>query len=374
MESNTKKLLCVIASAVMFTACGSSDSGGSYSNSKSASYAEGASYAADNSAEYYDEDYAEEPRLNDEHSSHNDSNDAADKQKQQAKLIYTGTVHLETLEYDNAVASIKNDMNAYGGFIENSSESSNVSGWYRDDYDGSPDRSLTAVVRIPSENFEAFMNGLANYGQKTYESTNVENVSRRYADNEAQIAALEKEESRLLEMMDSAYTIEDMITVEERLTTVQGQLNSYRTSLSALDSDIRYSTVTIEIKEVHKYTPVKPEKPTFSQRLSEHIQDTGTTFVEVMEGLLFLLIALFPYLVIIGIIVAIVISVRKKHKKKKAEALQAQMQNAQPQTANDPVAVNTAKPADNGETVAVTQPAESKPDDKEKRTPPTYGN
>lgn len=330
MKIKYSHLLCITLAMMMLTSCGSS-SNGSYSSKKADA---GGAYYADASENAMEDAYTDEYEA--------DSSNDTSQEQTSAKLIYTGTVKLETLEYDNAVQSLKKDIGTYGGFIENSSEQSNNSGWYRDDYVSNNDRSLTATVRIPSENFEAFIAGLSNYGQKTYESTNVENVSRQYADNEATIAALEKEEERLLEMMDRAVTIDEMIMVEERLTTVQGQLNGVRTRQSVLDTDIRYSTVTVNIDEVHKYTEIKPEQPTFGQRLTQQIADSGEGFLEFCEGLLFLFIALFPYLVIIGIIVFIVLRVRRKRKQKKAEKLAAQQAQPVPSTQNAPAQEQSA--------------------------------
>ncbi|MBQ5331100.1 MAG: DUF4349 domain-containing protein [Oscillospiraceae bacterium] len=306
MKINFKTLAPLLVCAVMLSSCGSS--GGS--NYSSAPAEKQSAYDAAT------EEYSENEQPEDI-----DSGAAGNENMAAAKMIYTATVNLETLEYDNTVSSVKADIDKYGGFTESSSETANNSGWYRDDYVRSGDRVMDIVVRIPSESFSTFLSGLSSYGQKTFESTNAENVTRRYADNEAEIKALETEEERLLEMMESAETIDEMITVESRLTTVQSTLNKYKSELASLDSSIRFSTVTLHISEVHKYTEVvRVHEPTFPERLWDHITDSGKSFLRVMEGLLYVIIALFPYMVICAVIAAIVITISKKRRAKAPKA------------------------------------------------------
>ena len=320
-----KKILCMSLALIMLTGCGSSGSSAPSDSYKSAaptnSYNSGAvNYAEDTVAMASEECYEDDADYSERGGEMADTSAETPTQtplENTAKMVYTGTVELETLEYDKAVEGIKADIESMGGFVENSAESNTNNRWY---YDKSyiTDRKYTVRARIPSENFNGFIAKLPDYGQKMYESTNAENISRRYADTDAQVKALEKEEARLLDMMESAVTIEDMINVEDRITQVQSQLNSLRSSLASMDTDVRYSTVNVTVTEVHEYTEIvtEPEpEPTFLERLWTQVSDSGKAFLEVLEGLLFFIIAVFPYLVIGGIILFFVL---RHHKKKKA--------------------------------------------------------
>jgi hypothetical protein len=118
-------------------------------------------------------------------------------------------------------------------------------------------------------------------------------------------------------------TIEDMITVQERLSEVQYQLNSLNTTKRTMDTDVAYSYVNISVSEVMEYsqdtTPTKTN--TFLDRLKNTLSDTWTGFLAFLEWLLFLVIRLIPYIIIIGIICYIFRKkIRKslaKHKEKK---------------------------------------------------------
>ncbi|MBR4224427.1 MAG: DUF4349 domain-containing protein [Oscillospiraceae bacterium] len=333
-----KRTLAAVAALMLLTACGSSDSA-SYSSAKQAdayeNYAAEANYetmaamASDeaDAGDYgdYDEDGGD--HYKDTESPKTNVSDASQTQlTTAAKMIYTGTVQLETLQYDDTVAAIKADIESMGGFVETSSEQNDNKRWY---YDKAfvVNRVYTVKARIPSENFTGFVDKIGKYGQKMYESTNAENISRQYADTEAQIKALESELDRLLEMMNSADTIEEMITVEDRVTNVQSQLNTMRSRLSNMDSDVRYSTVNVTVTEVHEYTEVvtepepEPDPPTFFERTGELIAESAKSFLGVLEGLLDVIIVLFPYLLIGGVILFFVIRAHRKKKKARMQAM-----------------------------------------------------
>ena len=177
------------------------------------------------------------------------------------------------------------------------------------------------MVRIPSENYQDFLKSLDGTGKMTNNSMNVTNITRTYYDTQATIKALQIQEKRLLNMMEEANTIEDMITVEKRLTEVQTELNQYKNALSSMDTEVAYSTVTMNISEVMEYKEETPGRKTntFKERLQNTLEDSWSGFLSFMEGLLFFLIALLPYGVIAAILWLVTRPLRKKLKARRQE-------------------------------------------------------
>lgn len=105
-------------------------------------------------------------------------------------------------------------------------------------------------------------------------------------------------------MLEKCETIEDMITVEQRLSEVQYQLNNLQTTRRYMDMDVAYSYVNIGISEVMEYRqdsePVK--RNTFVDRLKNTLVSTGRGFLSFLEGLLFLIIRMAPYIIIVVVI------------------------------------------------------------------------
>lgn len=227
----------------------------------------------------------------------------------ESKLIYRADIAIETLDYNKTMSAIKNLISQYNAIIQSENEYNNDDNWYYSTYvktAGTMTNSLS--IRVPSDKYKDFIEEIDGFGKIRNKSTNIENISQKYYDTTIQIKALEKEEHRLLEMMDSAYSIEDMIAVEDRLSEVQSQLLLLQTDIKYMDMDVAYSYVNLSISEVLEYTPEdEPIKTvTFMDRLINTVKDTWKDFLEFWENLLFTIIRLLPAIIIISIILVII--------------------------------------------------------------------
>ncbi|MDO4621874.1 MAG: DUF4349 domain-containing protein [Eubacteriales bacterium] len=316
----------LLAAGVVMTGCGSSSGSSETGTAGDAAYTE-AAYADD---AYLNVTYAAEEAA-DETAAYDSAeaktvNGTADRTQvpSEQKLVYHGNVSLQTIAYADTMRMIREQLGKYNGFTESESESNNTYDWYdaetykEKDPNAYQNRNAYLTVRVPSENFEKFMSSLENCGQVMNRSTSTENISRTYSNTEASIEALEKEQTRLLEMMDKAVSVEEMIEVETRLTQVETELNQAKTLLSGMDSSVNYSTITIDITEVHKYTPITPEPETFGGRVKEAFAGTWRFFVKACQGLVLALIWLLPLLIVGGIIAAFVLWLVFRGKKRRA--------------------------------------------------------
>ena len=315
----------VFVMAMCLSGCGHS---ASYSEAPSASYMkEDMGYAAEEAAydvadgTYMDAaDAAVEPMevggAAMKESSTNGGDTSALRAQDGQKIVYTGNLSIQTLEYDKSAASIRKKIRDAGGFSESESESDRDYNWYRYSAGSSSTRSLSITARIPSEKFESFMDSLSGDGKVMNRSMNAENISQVYANKETYKKALEKEQERLLAMMDKAETIEDMIAVEARLSDVERQLNAYKTDLSAMDKDVQYSTIYIDLQEVKRYSDETPTT-TFPEKVKYAFEDAISTFRDFCEGIILFVVRSFPFLILLGIVIALMIRQARKSRAKK---------------------------------------------------------
>lgn len=213
------------------------------------------------------------------------------------KLVYRGALTIQTKDYETSTAKIRSMIREMGGFVENEEEYLEGSYYVREE-----ERSLHSLfltVRIPTEKFNDFMNGSDEAGNVISRSASAENISRRYNDVSAQIEALEKQQTRLLDMMDKAQTIEEMIQVEQRLSDVQYQLNSLKTDRSSMDTDVEYSTVNLTLREVRVYTEINEG---FFERLGNRFVSGFTGFFETVQRVILAIAGLVPYLLIAAVL------------------------------------------------------------------------
>ena len=245
-------------------------------------------------------------------------------EKAEEKLVYTCDIDIETTTYKETTKEIESLIKKYNGIIERQEEYDNDTGWYMEDYEKtSGTMTANIVVRIPSKDYKAFINALDGKGKMTHKNMNVTNISRSYYDTAATVESLKIQEKRLLEMMKQAKTIDDMITIERRLTEVQTELNQNKTQLGIMDTEVAYSTVTLNVREVLEYKNKPEGRKTnkFSQRLINTLSDSWHNFLYFMEELLFLVIRFLPFAVLVVIVLLLTRPLRKKHKMKRAEKI-----------------------------------------------------
>nr|WP_027871454.1 DUF4349 domain-containing protein [[Eubacterium] cellulosolvens] len=311
-----KMMILLLAASIGFAGCGSDTKsstatykGNDYESTNTAGAAYDAEYATEDAAEVDAADGADGPTSTFKAKKSKESNE---------KLVYTGTVDIQTLEYDKSVKSLKKKIDEYDGIIQNESQSSSNYDWYTRDDNGQMDRRLSMSVRIPSKDFQKFVDSLSEQGQVMSTSVNTDNISQAYADTTAYVEGLEKEQKRLLEMMDKAQTIEEMIQVEDRLTEVETQLNQGKTDIASMNKDVDLSTVNITMKEVTRYDDIKkPEN--FGQKVVKAFKQSFTSFVSFVQELIIVLIMLLPGIVVVLLIVLLIIFLSKKKKKKRMQ-------------------------------------------------------
>ncbi len=216
------------------------------------------------------------------------------------KVILTADGALETKEYDKALQSLLAAVQASGGYLAG-----------RQDYEYGT-RETFLELRIPSAGFAAFLSGLGDIANVVRLTQSSEDITESYLETESYLKSLTTQQNRLLELLEKAESLEDMLAIEDRLAQVRAQLQYYDSLKNSYDSRITYSTVNLTLCEVRDYTVTQP---TFGEELLEVLRDSGRGFVNFLEDLLFALIGLAPYLLII---VPAALLARRALKKRKA--------------------------------------------------------
>ena len=322
---NTKKLLSVIAAivtALSLAACGSNyanysyDSGSSMSSlSKSTGFSEYGEYVSD---EYYsDESYYSEAVTEDVNGSGTiDGSLTSESYDDSArKLIKNYNLDVETEDFDDFLAALEARVDSMSGYIE-SLETYNGSsyGSYRSK------RYSSVTVRIPKDKADEFVNFVGESANITDKSLSVEDVTLTYVDLESRKETYEIEQERLLALLEKAESIDDIITIESRLSEVRYKLESMASQLRTYDNLVDYSTVYIYISEVETYT--EPEPVSYGERVAQSfkngLENVGEDFENFFVNFMGALPGIVVFIVFAAIIVLIIRALVKHGKKKKA--------------------------------------------------------
>lgn len=232
------------------------------------------------------------------------------------KLIRNVDLSFETTDFDTFVQDIQSKTTALGGYIESSDVSGNA---YTDRR-----RSAYFTLRIPKpqvDSFLSFAEGEANLTRK-YEYT--QDITLQYYDTESRKKALQSEYDRLLELMAKAESVDAVIAIEQRLSEIRYQLDSFESDLRRYDNQVDYSTVTVDVSETTVLTA--SENSGFWSRVQANLESNLEDLCDVAISLLIWFLSSFPVLLALAIlffiiyrIVKVIRSRRKEKKKKKAE-------------------------------------------------------
>ncbi len=330
-----KKLVALLAliGVLTFTGCGAGDM------SKNAMA--GAAYdMADAAAESYA--YEEEMAYDTSASTSADNNAERVEESAQGtnrKLIRTVSMNVETENYDQLLPDIEKKVTEYGGYIEDSSSYNRTNSYGKEE-----GREANMTIRIPAENLDAFLHVVSDQTNVTYKSENVSDVTLSYVDLQSHKKALEEEQKRLLQLMEEAETIEDLITIEDRLTQVRYELESMESQIRTYDNQVDYSTVSIAITEVKTYTPVEEESAW--TRIQKGFAERTEAVLEGLENFGIWFVVHIPDLIVLAVIVIIILLIiwlcirgsKKRAEKRRKVQQQRMAQPMPPQGAQNPYA------------------------------------
>lgn len=226
------------------------------------------------------------------------------------KIIYSADVTVETTDFDESLARLDELIRQYGGWVESSSV--NGANFYNQSRGYRSSRSADYTLRIPSDRFNDLMTGLSDLGNIPYTHTYTENVTAQYYDVQAHLNAYQTQEARLLEMMEVAETVEDIVTLEDRLTELRYRIESLQSQLNNWDRRVSYSSVYLSVQEVWEYTPEPETKISYGRELWLALLDGIRGVGDFFSDLLILLVGLLPALLILGVLAAILVPLVKK--------------------------------------------------------------
>ncbi|MFU0831990.1 MAG: DUF4349 domain-containing protein [Oscillospiraceae bacterium] len=228
------------------------------------------------------------------------------------KVIKRADLVLQTTQYNESSTKLESLVTSFGGYIESSSVQGDIPG--SDEL-----RSAIYTVRVPSNRLEEFLNSAGNIGTVKNKSISGEDITQNYFDSETRLKTLRMEQDRLLELMEKAQEIEDIIAIEQRLTEVQNEIEQLLGQLKRWDSLISLSTVTVTIHEVRDIIPTKADG--LGGQIASVFHVSLHTLTEVCRYLVLAVTAAIPFLAVAAVIVAVILYLRKIIRTRKAQKL-----------------------------------------------------
>ena len=226
------------------------------------------------------------------------------------KLIRTLYINAETRDMDALLTQVEAKINELGGYVEGREVHNGTS------YGGGTYRNADLTIRIPAEKLNSFVSHMESASNVTSNRETTEDVTLNYIATESRIAALETEQTRLLELLAQAASMEDLLQIESRLTDVRAELEQVNSQLRLYDNLVDYSTIHLSVTEVLEYTEPVPDSvwARIGTGFKDSLKGLGNFFVEIFV----FIVSNLPALLVLAIIATAAVWLVKRRKKKKA--------------------------------------------------------
>lgn len=214
----------------------------------------------------------------------------------QRKVIRNGRLELEVKSFAKAGQQVEFLTENAGGYIESMTtevfDQDKKAGYY--------------TLRIPVNQFGGILNKLKGLGRVKIETLGGTDVTQEYYDTEARSRNLKKQELRLLELLDKAKNLSDVLTLENELNRVRSEIETMEGRLHYLDNVVDLATLQVELRE--KGTP-KTDQPWIFSGILEKM---GKQFAQSAGGILIFAAWAAPGLILLAMIGGLIYFLRRE--------------------------------------------------------------
>ncbi|MCA2004781.1 MAG: DUF4349 domain-containing protein [Ignavibacterium sp.] len=208
------------------------------------------------------------------------------------KIIKEGSIRFETSSVIETQKEIRKIVAELGGYIGN--ENSN-------NYEGIIEYSLTA--RVPEDKFNTLIDKVSSLAEKV-ESKNINSsdVTEEFIDVEARIKTKKELEARYKEILKKANRVDEILNIEREMGNLRAEIESLEGRMNYLKNRISLSTLNITFYE-------KVSAPFgFFSKVKQALHNGW----QALLWFIIILISLWPFLLLILIVLFIILKFRKK--------------------------------------------------------------
>lgn len=233
------------------------------------------------------------------------------------KIAYTYDYTVESTDFDAFLQDLNSTLDQLDGYLE----SSRVDRKEHDRLDGAGVLSLRRgnySIRVPAGKVNEVIKLFSTENaQTTYENVRMLDKTAAYVDAETQLASYQREYQKLEALLDDAESVSDTIQIQDRLSSLNYQIEWAKKQMALIDEDVDYSTITLELYEVIYYTA---SIEAYKYELGEDLAWAFREFIYGMPKFLFVMIYLLIGIVMVtGTVSTIVSVVVRRFEKKRGD-------------------------------------------------------
>ncbi len=227
------------------------------------------------------------------------------------KIIKNADISIYVENFDEKVDKIINFVDELGGYIESSQIDGSVS--------ADSSRRAYITIRIPQAELTKALDMFKAMGKVSSQHIGGENITETYHDTTARVRNLEQQEQRLLEILQMAKSVDEVLKIENELNRVRTDIDTLTGQLVAWDKMVEMSLVNLNLIEQE---PSKEKLGTLN--LQELFRRAKQGFIIAINFLLNILVslaevvgALLPIAIAAGVLFKCIYSIIKRFTSRK---------------------------------------------------------
>lgn len=217
------------------------------------------------------------------------------------KIIKNAEISFEVKDFNKSTLSIKDIVKSHGAYISNENQTNNK-------------YNLTniLVIRVKSENFEKLLDALKKESiHLDYNNMTAQDVTAEFVDVQAHIKAKKEVETQYYDVLKKARTVSEIMDVQNAIGQMRAEIDSYEGQLKLMQDQVSYSTIKLTYYEKLGYMPSTDNG--FLYQVGKAFVTGWNMIVSLFVGLIYI----WPFLLIVGAILFIVLRIIAKEKRKK---------------------------------------------------------
>jgi len=221
-------------------------------------------------------------------------------------VIAQARIYLQTKQYENFNKDVLAKLKEVEGYVENRTEENVDSG-----------KLGNFIFKVPTDKLDEFSEWINKNATVISSDISKTDVTDEFIETGSRKKALEAEEKALLAILEKAETIDDIIKVQDRISNVRSELESYALKVQRLNNQIAYSTIYINLREVDR---IATPSQSFSSLAGSGFMASVGNIGAGLRNLAIWFVGISPYLIItVIILVPAFLLIRRHIKRRKAK-------------------------------------------------------
>lgn len=227
------------------------------------------------------------------------------------KILRDADLTLETGSPDETQAKITAIAESKGGFVIESQKQSNDTKTTRTDF-------ITMTLRVPAAKFDESLDEIRKAASRVIvETVKGQDVTEEFIDIEARLKTQKALEAQFLEIMKQAKTVEDALNVQTEIARVRGEIEKVEGRKRFLENQSSFSTIRIRLQSPAAFSA---SSSGFFYQLGQAVSQGFGAAMTFVLGLIYLAIAILPFLIFIVLPIYLLIRYFLKRQRKQNSA------------------------------------------------------